>query len=207
MKNMKYNIAALFALVLLVAQTNAQDTVRVGNGRYTGDRNHYYGQGWNQGRMGIYSVGIGGTSVIAIGPGFAGVTGPGLSINVSGEYRVQRFVGVGFETGLDFFLGRYYAYFPRPFPGPYPALGIPLGVKVNIHILEAANLPIARVLDLYAGLNLGAGPAIYLGPGSGAFGFIEVGPQIGIRYWINSRIGIFGEFGWGATFANIGFSF
>ena len=167
-----------------------------------------HAQGWNQDKMGIYSVGLGGTSVVALGRGFIGETGPGLSVNVSGEYRVARFVGVGFQTGLDFFFNHYYIYNDVVlYPRPYAAVGIPLGVKCNIHILEAANLDIARVLDVYAGLNFGGGPAIYTGPGGGAFGFIQAGPQIGIRYWIKNTIGVFGEFGWGATFGNIGFSF
>jgi len=64
-------------------------------------------------------------------------------------------------------------------------------------------------LDVYAGLNLGGGPAIYTAPAPYAtvYGFIHVGPQFGIRYWLNHSIAIFGEFGWGATFANVGFTF
>ena len=65
-------------------------------------------QGWNQDRAGIYSVGIGSTSVIALGNGFVGETGGGLSVNISGEYKVHRFIGVGFETGVDVFFNHYY---------------------------------------------------------------------------------------------------
>jgi hypothetical protein len=166
-----------------------------------------YAQGWCQDRVGVYSVGIGGTSVVALGNGFVGETGGGLSVNISGEYKVQRFVGVGFETGMDAYFSNYYAYYDRLSPHPYAAVGIPLGIKANIHILEACNLDIARTLDVYAGLNVGAGPAIYTGPGGGVFGFIQAGPQVGIRYWITNGIGVFGELGWGATFGNIGFSF
>ena len=164
-------------------------------------------QGWNQDRVGVYSAGIGSTSIIAVGNGLVGETGGGLSVNISGEYKVQRFIGVGFETGVDVFFNHYYIYSDRLYPHPYAAIGIPIGVKANVHILEAANVPIADVLDVYAGLNVGAGPALYTGPGGGAFGFIQAGPQIGIRYWITHGVGVFGEFGWGATFANIGFSF
>jgi hypothetical protein len=165
-------------------------------------------QGWCQDRQGIYSVGAGGTSVIGLGPGYSGLTGPGLSVNISGEYRVQRFVGVGFETGMDVFMAPYYIYTGEPpYPRHYATIGIPLAIKCNVHILEAANLPIANRLDVYAGLNLGAGPAIYTGVPSGAFGFLEVGPQVGVRYWLNRGVAIFGEFGYGATFTNIGFTF
>jgi hypothetical protein len=162
-------------------------------------------QGWNQDRKGIYSIGVGGTQVIGLGYGSLGLTPPGLSINVSGEYKVHRFVGVGFETGLNFFFGPPYYVYPPPAPR-YVSIGIPLGVKVNVHILEAANVPIANKLDAYAGLNLGGGPAFYTGPNPGvvAWGFIHVGPQVGVRYWLNHNIAVFGEFGWGATFANVG---
>ena len=162
-----------------------------------------YAQGWNQDRGGIYSIGVGGTNVIAIGNGYSHLSGAGLSMNVSGEYRVARFVGLGFETGMDLFFNPYY-YAPRYQPSNVQ-IGIPIGLKVNIHILEAARVAIADRLDVYAGLNLGGGPAFYTGgPGPNVYGFIEVGPQIGIRYWFNHNIAIFGEFGWGATFANIG---
>ena len=170
-------------------------------------------QGWNQDRSGVYSVGIGGTSVIALGNGPSYITGPGLSVNVSGEYRIQRFVGVGFETGLDVFPNYYYYYNGERNYYSSASIGIPIGVKVNIHILEAANVPIANVLDVYAGLNVGGGPMFFTGarptPGSGPFvyGFIQAGPQFGVRYWITHRLGVFGEFGWGATFANVGLSF
>ncbi|HWB64729.1 MAG TPA: hypothetical protein VG603_14535, partial [Chitinophagales bacterium] len=156
-------------------------------------------QGWNQDKTGIYSIGVGGAGVIALGPFPAYVTGSGLSVNVSGEYRVQRFIGVGFETGMDVFVGHYYR--AGYYYAGYAAIGIPIAAKCNVHILEAANVPIANKLDVYAGLNLGGGPAFYTGPGGGVFGFLEVGPQFGVRYWFNPNVAVFGEFGWGATFA------
>jgi hypothetical protein len=166
-------------------------------------------QGWTQDRVGVYSVGIGGTSIIGVGPGlgYPALIGPGLSLNISGEYRVQRFIGLGFETGMDLFFSPYYIYLDRPTPARQLTVGIPVAIKCNVHILEAANVPIARQLDVYAGLNMGAGPAIYTGPNPGVFGFIEAGPQAGVRYWPASNVAVFGEVGWGATFANLGVSF
>lgn len=168
-------------------------------------------QGWDQDRTGIYSIGVGGTQGIALAPGFAGITAPGLSINVSGEYRVARWVGVGFETGLALFPG-YYAnpVLPgEPIPNPrYISLAIPMAAKVNFHILEATGVSIARQLDAYAGLNVGVGPGFYTGPnGSRAFALLQTGPQFGVRYWPVSNVAIFSELGWGATFANAGVTF
>ncbi len=167
-------------------------------------------QGWNQDKSGIYSIGVGGTQVLAIGPGYSYISSGGFSLNVSGEYRIHRFIGLGFETGIDAFVGPYPPYFvygDYRYPAVYSAIGIPIAMKVNIHILEAADVPIADRLDVYAGLNAGGGPAFYTGPGGGVYGFLLAGPQIGIRYWLNRNIGVFGEFGWGATFANVGLTF
>ena len=162
-------------------------------------------QGWNQDKSGIYSIGMGGAQVLAIGPGYSYISPGGFSLNVSGEYKIHRFVGFGFETGMDFFFGPYPHYYP--YPAAYADIGIPIALKVNVHILEAAEVPVADKLDVYAGLNAGGGPAFYTGPGGGVYGFLVAGPQIGIRYWLNRNIGVFGEFGWGATFANIGLTF
>ena len=163
-------------------------------------------QGWNQDRSGIYSVGIGGTQALGFGGPYSYplVYGAGFSMNFSGEYKVQRFIGVGFQTGIDVFAGPPYHY--KDYPS-YAAIGIPIAVKVNVHILEAANVSVRDRLDVYAGLNLGGGPAFYASPGGGIYGFLQAGPQIGVRYWLNHSIAIFGEFGWGATFANVGFTF
>lgn len=164
-------------------------------------------QGWNQDRKGIYSVGIGPTMLIAVGNDFSGLTGPGLSANFSGEYKISRIAGVGFGTGINVFFWPYYAYRDQPLLARRVAIGIPLAVKFNVHFLEAANLPISSKLDLYGALILGGGPAFYAGKGQRPFGFIQSGAQIGLRYWPVSNCGIFTEFGWGPTFANVGVSF
>jgi len=167
-------------------------------------------QGWTQYNNAIYSVGIGGTDVIGLNTAYPAFYGGGTSINFSGEYKVQRFVGIGFETGLDVLSGpRYYRNDLPPYPA-YTALGIPAGFKVNFHILDAANSPRAGRGDIYIGLNVGGGLAFYTSAppaGGNMFGFLFGGPQFGGRYWFNQNIGLFGEIGWGATFANVGLTF
>ncbi len=198
-------ISGLFLLLIgsIASAQEAQTAVQQEN---TSERG-----GWNQGRKGIYSFGIGGTQVIALDNGFSYITRPGLSFNFSGEYRIHRFVGLGFQTGMNMW---FYPAIIRYYPDYYVvvrsarvAIGIPIAIKTNIHILEAANVAIADRLDVYAGLHLGGGPAFYTGPGDNIFGFIQVGPQAGVRYWANRRIAVFGEVGWGATFANVGLTF
>lgn len=178
---------------------------------------------WIQGKTGIYSVGIGGTQVIEVGN-----TGPfayssyyaitrtantGLSLNFSGEYKVWNWIGAGFITGIDFdwyhypgYIGLYGTHYGGAESSAF--IGFPvIGGKVNAHIMDAFGLAIANKLDVYAGINLGGFPMFYTGPGGGVDGAIFVGPQVGARYWVTGNVGVFAEFGWGATFANIGATF
>lgn len=160
-------------------------------------------------KVGIYSVGLGGTQGIVVGNGgyygtASSLSSLGLSINVSGEYRVHDYIGVGFESGINFLIARGGYYYSG-----YTSLEIPFIAKANFHILEVTSVSIKDRLDVYAGLSFGGGPAFGLGSasGSGVVGVIHVGPQVGARYWINDRIGVFSEFGWGATFVNGGITF
>ena len=167
-------------------------------------------QGWNQGRKAIYSAGIGSAQAIFVPvydyPGY-GWSSHGVSFNISGEYRVQRVIGLGWETGLNVFTpARYYHEY-----GDYyytaTSVGIPIGFKFNVHILEAANASVKDKLDVYAGFNAGGGPAFHNDPYGGVYPFFFVGPQAGVRYWFNRNIGIFTELGWGITMFNMGVSF
>ncbi len=152
---------------------------------------------WVQGKSGIYSAGIGGTQGIGLYRGYHAVSPVGLSLNFSGEYKVYEFIGLGFQTGLNF----YFSY------GPASYIGIPIAIKANVHILDAiGGIAIADKLDVYGGLNLGGGPAFGTYQGAPVIGFLQVGPQVGARYWLG-KVAIFGEFGWGATFANVGVTF
>lgn len=166
-------------------------------------------QGWVQNKKSIYSVGMGLTQVMFIPLHDYPLNhkgSVGISVNVSGEYKAHRFIGVGWQTGISVFpSGRYYdkpndIYYNSTF------VGIPFGFKVNFHILEAANVAIKDRLDVYAGLNLGGGPSFYNVQHIGIHGFIYGGAQVGIRYWVK-KIAVFAELGWGANIANIGITF
>lgn len=166
-------------------------------------------QGWNQGRKGIYSAGIGIAQGIFIpvynepghGPG-----AQGISFNIAGEYRAHRVLGLGWQTGLNIFTRGHYYDKQDDYYYTETSVGIPMGFKLNVHILEAANAPIRNKLDVYAGFNVGGGPAFHRDPYA-TYGFFYAGPQVGVRYWIDNKIGVFGELGWGATIANFGISF
>jgi len=166
-------------------------------------------QGWINDKGGMYSIGVGGTQVFYLGRYGHGASNLGAAFNVSGEYKVHRFVGLGWQTGMNIFPGGgYYRDAGIVYRGA-PVIGIPIGMKVNVHILEAADARIKDRLDVYAGVNIGGGPAFYTGnaaPRPVVTGFMYGGPQVGVRYWFN-KVAIFGEFGYGATFANIGVTF
>jgi hypothetical protein len=167
-------------------------------------------QGWAQGRKGTYSAGIGVAQGIFVPvPDETGhtVSSHGVSFNISGEYHVHRFLGLGWQTGMDIFVEGHYYSKPEDIYYTSTAVGFPIGFKFNVHILEAANAPISNDLDVYAGFNVGGGPAFHGDPYGGAYGFFYVGPQAGVRYWIDSKVGVFGELGWGATIVNFGVSF
>ena len=167
-------------------------------------------EGWNQGRAGIFSVGIGGTRPIGFIGGKAYLLRPGLSANLAAEFRVHRFIGFGFQTGVNaFFEPEIVRYYPdgTVIVRRHTSIGIPFALKTNVHILEATDNRHADYLDVYAGFNIGGGPLFLNEPNRGVIGFLQVGPQFGVRYWPNKHVGIFGEVGWGATFANAGLTF
>lgn len=165
-----------------------------------------FAQNWNHDRAGIYSIGLGGAQVIGVSRYGSSIANIGMSINASGEYRVHDWIGVGWQTGIIFAWGYGYGY-GYYYGGGRPAIGIPIGVKANFHILDCVGVDIAEDLDVYAGLNFGGGPSFSTYRGGGVGGFIHVGPQVGARYWFNDKVAIFGEFGYGATFANAGVTF
>ena len=186
----------------------------------TAVQNNYAQDGWTQGRKGIYSVGVGGAQVIDVGSGgFSTVDNIGLAVNVSGEYKVWKYIGLGFETGADVLFPYYrnganygyygyYGYLGYPFATTSDYIGIPVVIKVNFHILDAiGKISIANKLDCYVGISVGGGPLFGVDGGNDIAGFIIAGPQVGIRYWFTNKVAIFGEFGYGATFANAGVTF
>jgi hypothetical protein len=72
-------------------------------------------------------------------------------------------------------------------------------------IADKTGKSFAEKLDVYAGINLGGGPSIgFYGGSVVASGFMFVGPQVGIRYYPKSNIGITAEVGYGKTIANVG---
>ena len=148
-------------------------------------------------------------------------------MTVQGEFAVHKYVGVGFTAGIGGRAGSgalyvpgyiytgYYSY------GWYPEFNIPIGAIANFHFYQLIADKIsngdrmhADKLDIYAGLNLGTGVAIHPGIVD-AYGvkhsYVDAlafgGVQVGARYYFTDKIAVFGEFGYGKTWANAGITF
>ncbi|MCW3125714.1 MAG: hypothetical protein JWO03_1372 [Bacteroidetes bacterium] len=146
-------------------------------------------------------------------------------LNVSGEFAVHKYVGVGFTTGIGGRAGgiRGGLYGPvYSYSGYYPEFNIPIGVLANFHFYQLIadknkkNIH-ADKLDIYAGLSLGSGIAIHPGgyyDGGGVYrtgAFNDVlfffSPQVGARYYFKPNIGVYGEIGWGRSLIQAGITF
>ncbi len=167
-------------------------------------------QGWIQDRKAMYSAGIGASQNIFLPAryyDFPSRNSLALNINISGEYKVHRLISIGWQTGLNYFsYGRYYSQSDNIYYNT-AVIGIPAGFEANVHILEATAAKVKDKLDVYAGFNIGGGPAFLTGPDRGVGGFIYAGPQAGARYWFSNKFAVFGEIGWGASVVNAGITF
>ena len=123
------------------------------------------------------------------------------TLSVQAEFGVHDYVGVGLVTGLG---GRAL--------GGGGALYVPVGVLANFHffqlIADKKGLGIGDNLDLYVGLNFGTGLGVNLSKGGGnsVGGIIFAGPQFGVKYFFNPKIGVYGEFGYGKSVFEAGVS-
>lgn len=121
------------------------------------------------------------------------------TLSVQAEFGVHDYVGVGLVTGIGGrSFGRYYG-------GGGGVLYVPVGVLANFHffqlIADKKGLGIGENLDLYFGLNFGTGlgASLYKGGGNSVGGIIFAGPQFGVKYFFNPKIGVYSEFGYGKS--------
>ena len=115
-------------------------------------------QGWCQDRTSMYSLGLGGTQVLFLPTQYYGIGNAGsvaMALNISGEYKVHRLIGIGWQTGLDLFASGYYRNRADGLYYSSVVVGVPIGFKFNFHILEATQAQIKDRLDVYAGINVG----------------------------------------------------
>jgi hypothetical protein len=145
---------------------------------------------------------------------------------VEGEFAIHKYVGLGFDAELG---GRGntvrgYTYVGTPtyyYTSFYAEFNMAFGIEANFHFYQLIadkasgghNLH-ADKLDIYAGLNTGTGFAIHptYTDASGVRHTVSdvlfyAGPQAGVRYFFAPKVAVNGEFGWGKTWARVGFTF
>ena len=124
---------------------------------------------------------------------------PALSFNGNFEFGISKYVGLSPSVGIA-----------STFYSGATGVHIPIGIQGNFHffqlIADKTNEDIhSDKLDVYVGVNAGGGPEFIIdGSGAEAGGFFYVGPQVGVRYYPKSNIGITAELGYGKTIANFG---
>ncbi|MCC6515294.1 MAG: hypothetical protein IT275_02965 [Chitinophagales bacterium] len=123
------------------------------------------------------------------------------TLSVQAEFGVHDYVGVGLVTGLG---GRAFGGGGRFY--------LPVGILANFHffqlVADKKGLGIGDALDLYFGLNFGTGLGVAFAKGAGSQvgGIVFAGPQFGVKYFFNPKIGVYGEFGYGKSIFEAGVS-
>lgn len=150
---------------------------------------------------------------------YAPLTG---QLNVTGEFAVHKYVGVGFTTGIGGRAGGARLGAFGVYRGFYPEFNIPIGALANFHfyqlIADKKNKDIKQdKLDVYVGLALGTGIAIHPGGYYDGFGnyrggafndvLFFVSPHAGVRYYFTPSIAVNGEIGWGRDIIAAGITF
>lgn len=155
-------------------------------------------KGFEKGNM-YHQIGVGGQNywrISAPGRGawwnFADFT-----TQYQAEWGIHDYVGLGFHAGIT----------AGGFRGT-TSLYVPLGVQANFHFYQLIDDKVSsdiksEKLDIYAGVNVGAGPAFITSTGD-VFGGVHAGPQVGVRFYPKSNIGMFAEVGYGKSFAQFG---
>jgi len=150
------------------------------------------------------------------------------TLNVQTEFGVHKYVGVGFNIGVGACrnlngFSRYSALLGYNEYSSFWSVSIPVAVAANFHFYQLIEDKTKKnihgdKLDLYAGANLGAGPAFAFAkkgltdnngnPLKGDVGYVIFGGiQVGVKYYPKSKVGMFLEVGYGKTLVNGGVSF
>lgn len=142
--------------------------------------------------------------------GYTPITG---QLSVQGEFGVHKYVGVGFTTGIGGRAAGTGIYRYGWGSGYSSEFNIPIGVIANFHFYQLIADKVSKdihadKLDVYAGLNLGSGVAMF--PGTDPLqvsALFFVGPQVGARYFFTPNMAANLEVGYGKTWVNGGLTF
>lgn len=165
-------------------------------------------KGFEKGNM-YHQLGFGGQNYWSVGSnsnGWGGSWrgwGAGFTTQYQGEWGIHNYVGLGFHAGLTI----------RPYiNSDYLEMYIPVGLQANFHFYQLIDDKVSSdlksdKLDIYGGINVGGGPVIGIDTyfdDTYIFGGIHAGPQVGVRFYPKSNVGIFAEVGYGKSFAQFG---
>jgi hypothetical protein len=151
------------------------------------------------------------------------------NINVQLEFGIGKYVGLGGSIGFDYAsnLSRNsvgFGYYGSPLLGnsygssSFRSFAVPITLTADFHFFQliqdkSGKSLHADKLDIYAGLDFGSGPAFavpksaYKSYGSDVGYMIYGGPHVGIKYYVNEKMGVFLEIGYGKAYLNGGVNF
>lgn len=127
------------------------------------------------------------------------------------EWGIHDYVGLGFTTGIQGGSLGYSGFWGNTGAG---FLAIPAGAVANFHFYQliadktSKNIH-ADVLDIYGGVNIGSGVAIYPRGQASAHALIWGGAHAGIRWYFKPQWALNGEVGFytGKSFINVGVTY
>ncbi|GIV33065.1 MAG: hypothetical protein KatS3mg031_0600 [Chitinophagales bacterium] len=131
-------------------------------------------------------------------------TGITFQVNLQMEFSIHEYVGIGFTTGFGVGGAGYYYRNSTEFNVPFGFIG-------NFHFLQLiadkTGKSFADKLDVYGGVNVGSGFAVFTTPDAVFAALVFAGPHVGIRYFFHPSIAVNGELGYGKHWINGGLTF
>lgn len=131
-------------------------------------------------------------------------------LNVESEFAVHKFVGIGCSFSVGGKPSGGVGYLSTAYS---PELNIAVGLFSNFHFLQLITQKLGKEnisdkLDIYAGLSIGTGVALFAPFRDQTFASLFfVGPHVGFRYFFKPNLAINGEAGYGKTITHIGLTF
>ena len=127
------------------------------------------------------------------------------------EFAVHKYWGVGFIASVD---GRRNLNYTN-YSGSYDLFNSQLGLLVNYHFYQLIADKLNRnpklhadKIDIYTGFTMGATMSIMRAPGLLHTDFYPfMGLHLGMRYYVTPHLSVYGEFGIGQSYFNIGITY
>ena len=169
----------------------------------------------------LFSLGIGGTSDLIASTNGESIFSPPQHITIypirpqfmfKAEFAVRRYWGVGFIASVDGRANMLYTSSPG-YSYRTSQLNTQLGLLVNYHFYQLIADKFHRdpklhadKLDIYTGFTIGANVNFARTEGHGFRPVFSpfMGLHLGARYYVTTRLSVFGEIGIGQSYFNTG---